>query len=259
MAYLIVENSFSMKCSGFVDDYGDENAHSISFDRCNYKCEFCGFHYYKKINRYINYSIDEFRSVITDLLKSGRCFEFTGGEPTLNPRLLEDLKIVKELGGIVFLDTNAYNTNLIEQTAQMDLVDLYGISLKGLNPSEMSRRAGIKNGNKVLEKTKNLINVLSNIYDKKTIITYVCYEGFTYEQLENFSKIIDESDNVFLKINNYMIDEYDAVHDKVKPMQNDRLLELVSEFIENNSNWKDRTTIVLDRAAVEDINKVVML
>lgn len=103
------------------------------------------FKYYKHTNNYVDFSAEEFEELVNKLLPTGQMFKFTGGEPTLNPELERDLSIVKQAGGTCFVDTNGSFPMLIEKLIQTNLVDLFGISLKGLSAAEAVKRSGTRN------------------------------------------------------------------------------------------------------------------
>lgn len=255
MSYLIIKNSFAMKCSAFREN---ENAHSISYNKCNYDCEYCAFHYYKLSNNYLEYDTYEFKRIVENLLCSGSVFKFTGGEPTLNPRLYDDIKIVKELGGTVFLDTNASRPRVVQQLAEDNLVDLFGISLKGLSAEETNTRTGLKPELHVFDKTINTIKMLTNDLGKKTIVTYVCYDDFMLRDLTRFSELLSGLNSVHLKINNYQPDAHHKARDR-KPIDNKKLINLLKVFVNKYPEWEGRVTIVPDKSAVENMDNVIML
>lgn len=69
----------------------------------------------------------------------------SGGEPTLRPRLLEFLKIVKSLGLDIKIDTNGTNKEVIETLNNEGLVDRLGIDYKAPR-SKYALVTGIDNG-----------------------------------------------------------------------------------------------------------------
>ncbi|MCI7796802.1 MAG: radical SAM protein, partial [Lachnospiraceae bacterium] len=127
----------------------------------------------------MEFSADEFRQLVTDLMPRGSTFKFTGGEPTLNPSLARDLAIAKSLGCTTFLDTNGSSPGIIRKLIQENLVDLFGISLKGLSAEEAVRRSGVNNRKLCWDNVLESIDFIANRSSCDVIVTYVCYEDFS--------------------------------------------------------------------------------
>ena len=72
------------------------------------------------------------------------------------------------MDGTVFLDTNGSMLNIIKGLLDENLVDVLGVSLKGLNEEEALETSGIKNvslcWNNVLETIKIASNKLKSIF-----------------------------------------------------------------------------------------------
>ncbi len=190
MPYLIVPSSFAPKCPKYTAGAVPQNVHSISYCKCNFDCEFCFFKYYQSTNQYVDFSPDEFEQLVRELLPRGSMFKFTGGEPTLNPDLPRDLEIVKKLGGTCFLDTNGSSPKIIENLLQRGLVDLYGISLKGLTEEEARKRSGVANTKLCWHNVLQNIKTISDSGRADVIVTYVCYSSFDIETLTAFSQLL---------------------------------------------------------------------
>ncbi|PWB02110.1 hypothetical protein C5O24_12675, partial [Paramuribaculum intestinale] len=63
----------------------------------------------------------------------GNAFKFTGGEPTLNPKLIDDMEVIRDLGGFIYLDTNGSRPDIVGKIIDRKLVDVLAVSLKGLD------------------------------------------------------------------------------------------------------------------------------
>lgn len=55
---------------------------------------------------------------------------FSGGEPTLNPELLTDIRRIKALGFLVKLDTNGTNTVMLEKMLREGCLDYVAMDIK---------------------------------------------------------------------------------------------------------------------------------
>lgn len=253
MAYAFYQNSFAPKCPSVIINSDTNKIHSVSYNKCNFSCEYCFFKYYKDISNYKDVSEKEYEDIINEFIKYGNAFKFTGGEPTLNPHLVNDLKVVKKLGGIVYLDTNGLRPEVIESLLREQLVDYFGISLKGLSVDEAVSRSGIQNGELCWERVFQSMDAISR--NKKTmIVTYVVYDNFTVDKMEVFADILKAYPEVYLKINNFQPNKDHAVACKSK--EKEELRSIIQDFLDNHLEWKGRITLVENAAAIEDVEKV---
>ena len=82
----------------------------------------------------------------------------TGGEPTINPDLIEFIKKIKEKGFLVKLDTNGSNPEMLAKIIQEKLVDFIAMDIKtSLDKYEMAINSKID-----LEKIDKSINSIKN-------------------------------------------------------------------------------------------------
>lgn len=257
MPYLIVPSSFAPKCHKYAQGTEPKNVHSVSYCKCNFNCEFCFFKYYKDTNQYQDFTPDSFADMVRELLPRGEMFKFTGGEPTLNSELKRDLAIVKQLGGKCFLDTNGSSPAIVADLLNAHLVDLFGISLKGLSEEETIKRSGVKNSKLCWENVLRSIQLVSDDKDAEIIVTYVCYEDFELDNLISFANILSPYTNVYLKINNFQ-PNLDHPTPELQPKDPNSLTNLIKTFVLNNPIWHGRVTLINGPKAVEDLNEVVL-
>lgn len=258
MPYLVVPGSFAPKCPKYAKGELPTNVHSISYCRCNFNCEFCFFKYYKDTNKYIDYSEEQFECLVQKLLPSGKMFKFTGGEPTLNGDLIRDLLIVKKSGGLCFLDTNGSSPMLVRELLKRKLIDLFGISLKGLTEQEAVRRSGVRNSKLCWDNVLESMSLISGDPSCDLIATYVCYDDFELDDLIAFSNILDNFDNVYLKINNYQPNQEHPTPG-LNPKPPIQLHKLLKEFLLTHPSWKDRITLVDGPKAVSELKEVKLM
>ena len=253
MAYAFYPNSFAPKCPTVILGGKNEKLHSVSYNNCNFNCEYCFFRYYKDYACYKEYSNKEFESMIKKLTNMGTSFKFTGGEPTLNPHLMEDLRVVKKMGGVVYLDTNGSRPEIIEILLREELVDFFGISLKGLEKMEAVKRSGISNAKLCWDNVFYSMNSISK-YKKTMIITYVVYDDFCLDTMNYFADIIEAYPNVFLKINNFQSNKEHKLEFEAKDSM--ELRSIIKEFVGIRSEWKGRITLIENASAIENIENV---
>ena len=251
MGYTIVPDYYVPKIKG---RHYPELLHCIVYDRCNFDCTFCPKQYKK--GRSTDYTLEEFESEILELMKKSNGFKFTGGEPTLNPRLMEDVSIVKKHGGIIFLDTNGSNPDVMEKLLKNKLIDVVGISLKGINETKASELTGA-NISKCWINVNRTLEILSRT-DVDAILTFVVNDDMDVRSVVNTLKHYALSNNrLYLKINNYFLNAGGGDH--FTPVDEDTLVDTVKESISDCPSLKGRVMVIKNKKAVSDGRYIVLL
>jgi len=116
-------------------DYPGKVACTIFTIGCNFACPFC---HNKDLITEENFKKSSYSSIterdIWQFLKKrqgiidGICI--TGGEPTLQPDLVDFIKSVKERGLMVKLDTNGGRTQVVKKLIEQKLVDFLAVDFK---------------------------------------------------------------------------------------------------------------------------------
>lgn len=233
-----------------------ESSHGIIYRRCNYHCAFCNNSFHEK-ELYQEYSTDEFIARMLTLLSSSCHFKFSGGEQTLNPFLQEDLKIVKELGGLTFLDSNGSHPNIISNLIDEQLVDVLGISLKGLSENEALATSQVKKSQLCWQNVLDTIKIATQKASLRVIVTYVFYNSANIDTLDRFAKLIENYDNVVLKLNNLLYDHHHR--ENLKPIDNKYFISFVEDFLNRNKQWKGRTIVVNTEKAITNYDDIIFL
>lgn len=253
MRYEIIANRFAPKRTDLVDGVYSAS-HSICFSKCNFSCPFCDFTQRPDEN-YKYYNLAEFENKVNELLRKGRSFKFTGGEPTLNPELFEHLKIVRKNGGYIYLDTNGSNPRVIKKLIDEKLVDVLGVSIKGITKEEASKIAGVKNVELVWDNVFQTIKKASEAKDVRTIVTCV----FTYDNFEGrinkFAELMKTFPDVYLKINNLQ-GSWHPKELKLVKVPNDTLEYEVDSFIKMCPEWSGRVILINTEEAIENYSKI---
>jgi len=123
-----------MKIGGFqklsLIDYPDNLSCIVFTKGCNFRCPYC--HNPELVNSKKKGSIRV--GSIMDFLRSRigllEGVSITGGEPTLQPDLVDFIKAVKEMGFRVKLDTNGTNPLILSNLIEDDLVDYIAMDIK---------------------------------------------------------------------------------------------------------------------------------
>lgn len=235
--------------------HNNRRVHSLAFGKCNYRCEFCSFGDWP-VEKYPEYTLESFEQTIWKLLRTSRNFKFTGGEPTLNPYLQPLLRIVKMYGGSVFLDTNGSNPRMIQMLLKEGLIDILGLSLKGLSPEEAAQTANITNTKLCWE---NVFQTLAMAHEAGVdiVVTYVACDGyFTKEDFERLAKLLQPYPNITLKINNCYLEE--RIDYRRKGLPKDEIAMMVQEFVEAHEEYKGRTVLFKDHDSCLDESKITL-
>lgn len=254
MTYAITQNKFAPKCVEYKNT-DIKNSHAVAFDKCNFRCSFCGLR--KKIRpNFKDYSSLEFEEKVKQLITSGSSFKFTGGEPTLNPNLEHDLKFVKSHNGKIYLDTNASNPKKIKTLLEDKLVDVIGISLKGLSPEEAMHNAGISNKRLCWDNVFETIEFASKNSDVRTIVTYVLTKPEeTEQQLDKFAELLKPYPQVYIKINNLFPNDI-ASENGLSPLTEDCFNVELKKFIARHPEYKGRIILIPSIDAMTDYSAI---
>lgn len=250
-----------IKPVAFVPNIADRfkdnrRVHVISYNRCNYRCEFCG---HGKITYDNNkeYTLETFEQKMWELLRYSKNFKFTGGEPTLNPQLTELMRITKIYGAQNFLDTNGSRPEKVKALVDEGLVDIIGISLKGLDADSAAETANIKNKKLSWDNVWKTIAMVSETENIQLIITYVACEGyFKEEDLDTLAELLTPYPDVTLKINNCYLEE--RIDFRRKGLDKSEIYSMVERFVERHPEFKGRTVLFRDHDSCIDQSKIAL-
>lgn len=240
-----------------ADRFNDNRRiHEIGYNKCNYRCEFCSFDKWR-LDKLTEYTLESFEMKVWELLRYSKNFKFTGGEPTLNPHLPELLRIVKIYSGQTFLDTNGSNPKKVKALIEEGLVDIVGISLKGLNADEAAATANIKNKKLCWDNVWETIKICSEAENVQLIITYVACEGyFKEEDLDILAEFLLPFPDITLKINNCYFEE--RIDFRRKGLDKTEIYGMVERFVERYPAYKGRTVLFRDHDSCIDQSKIAL-
>jgi pyruvate formate lyase activating enzyme len=151
-------------------DYPGYTTAIIFTQGCNFRCPFCHNpelvlpeQFTEPISFGEVYAFLKKRKGILDAV------EFTGGEPTLQPDLLDIIKKVKDLGYRVKLDSNGTNPDILEKALNENMVDYIAMDVKG--PLEdYSKIAGVNVNTGKIARSINLIKERAPDYEFRTTV-----------------------------------------------------------------------------------------
>ncbi|MFX1572695.1 MAG: anaerobic ribonucleoside-triphosphate reductase activating protein [Promethearchaeota archaeon] len=143
-----------MKIGGLIDistkDIPQKSAMVIFTVGCNFQCDYCHNKYLLQPNVGRDYEITELMKTIkTNVLVNG--ISISGGEPTLQPDLMELCKEINRIGKYISIDTNGSNPEVIKEITPY--IDRVALDLKGpMNKEKMEKITGVSvDLNKIIE------------------------------------------------------------------------------------------------------------
>ncbi|MBQ9448605.1 MAG: anaerobic ribonucleoside-triphosphate reductase activating protein [Acholeplasmatales bacterium] len=217
-----------MQIAGFdklsLLNYPDRVAATIFTNGCNFRCPYCQ-------NSELVLDIQDNELIpeeeVLDYLRErkklldGVCI--TGGEPTIQPDLIEFIKKVKDIGLLVKLDTNGSNPQVIKTLLDNNLIDYIAMDIK----SVFSKYEIITCRNVNIDRLRESINLIKNSKIEYEFRTTVIKEFMTPEDIEliiNYlnckhyflQKFEDRETNIISNLEAYTDQELKEIYNKLK-------------------------------------------
>lgn len=176
-----------MKIGGYlktsVIEWPGKVAAVVFTSGCNFRCPYC--HNPQLVNEERGYEDESDVSILKDLEKRKKWLDavvITGGEPTLQPDLIDFLTRVKVLGLKVMIETNGSMPKVIARLLDCHIVDCFAIDVKAPLDENYAKTTRYKD-TEIQEKIKKLLKmvdksgipfelrttVVPGIHDEKTI------------------------------------------------------------------------------------------
>lgn len=126
---------------------------------CNFDCSFCPSIFKDGSKRFLNYEV--YTSTIDRLINNDLSktvwFQFTGGEPTLYPRLIELFKYIKDRGGYTSMISNGSRTvRWWKELAEANVLDRLYISHHTEQGAKVEHTIEVNN---LMQATNTLVTV----------------------------------------------------------------------------------------------------
>lgn len=209
-------------------DYPDKVACTVFTAGCNFRCPFC---HNASLVTHVDPGNDIPVEDILALLRKRRgvldgvCV--TGGEPLLQPDIMDFIKQVKELGYSVKLDTNGSIITRLRQLVEQELVDYVAMDIKNA-PNKYGETIGIEG--------YNLENILQSVdYLKSGAVPYefrttVVREFHKREDFAAIGRWLKGAERYYLQ---GFVDSGDLIRDGLRAYNKD-IMEQALEIVKRN-------------------------
>lgn len=209
-------------------DYPDKVACTVFTAGCNFRCPFC---HNASLVTHVNPGNDiPVEDILAFLRKrrgvlDGVCV--TGGEPLLQPDIMDFIKQVKELGYSVKLDTNGSIITRLRQLVEQELVDYVAMDIKNA-PNKYGETIGIEG--------YNLENILQSVdYLKSGAVPYefrttVVREFHKREDFAAIGRWLKGAERYYLQ---GFVDSGDLIRDGLRAYNKD-IMEQALEIVKRN-------------------------
>ena len=156
----LVKNKFQMPVSFEID----------ASNACQNDCDFCMFAFHIKKNR-VHLDMDLYRKVLWDFTRHGiNSITFTGGgEPLMNPKIVDMIVMAKYLGREVGLVTNGIFLDKIKNIS--DKLEYVRVSLDCASPETYKRTKHTDHFNDIVNNVKRLVDSESTHVGLSFVIT----------------------------------------------------------------------------------------
>ncbi|MBI3309192.1 MAG: anaerobic ribonucleoside-triphosphate reductase activating protein [Candidatus Melainabacteria bacterium] len=200
-------------------DYPDKIASIIFIGGCNFQCPYC--HNRDLVLNHINLPTITEKEVFEFLNKRKKYIEgvvISGGEPTLNPGLVEFITKIKDLGLLIKIDTNGSNPTVLKEL--IDKIDYIAMDIKApLGKYQQITRARVNKEN--IQESIDLI--------KNSKVDYEMRMTFVPSMIDK--QDIEEIGKLLKGVKQFYIQQFrpvsciDEHFDKIKPFSVEELRE----------------------------------
>lgn len=176
-------------------DYPNQVACIIFTKGCNYRCPFChngplvlGDDYTVKEQEVLDY-LDKRKGILDGIVVSG-------GEPLLQKDIKRFLKVIKEKGYKIKLDTNGTSPQLLQEIINECLVDYVAMDIKNVF-KKYELTVGVKNTQ--LDNIKQCIKILEDSNIEYEFRTTIVKEFHTILDIKEICSLINKKSTYYLQ------------------------------------------------------------
>ena len=202
----------------------------ILFTRtCNFRCPFC----HNGLTLLEDFETEvPFDEIVSFLKKRQGILDgvvISGGEPTLMPDLADKIRVIKDLGFLVKLDTNGSNPDILLDLLEEGLIDYVAMDIKN-SIDKYDLTAGAKVNHERILKS---IEILKNSGIEYEFRTTLVKEFHTKEDMYEMGKMLEGCPNLYLQ--KFQISD-GVINKNLHPVDEDlanNFVDILSQYIDN--------------------------
>ena len=160
---------------------------------CNFACGYC--HNPELFNSGVEHSTSEFFEFLNTRKGKLDGIVITGGEPCLQPDLIDFIKQIKQMGFLVKLDTNGSFPDVIQKLLNENLLDYIAMDIK----APIEKYNAVSNSTISTDKIATSINLIMNSKIDYEFRTTVVKSQLTFEDFENIGDLIKGAKKYYLQ------------------------------------------------------------
>lgn len=196
-----------MKIGGFIKtsliNYPGKIAAVVFTQGCNLRCKYC-----HNAELVLPEQFDENKIIskffVLDYLEKNKtkldAVVITGGEPTIQPGLIEFLKLIRLYGLYIKIDTNGTNPEVLQSLIDLELIDYIAMDIKApFEVDKYSEIAGISVSSELLEKIKKSKDIILHSEVKHEFRTTAVKEMISKDDMINIAESIKGGNALWLQ------------------------------------------------------------
>ena len=160
---------------------------------CNFACDYC--HNPELFNSGVDYTTSEFFEFLNTRKGKLDGVVITGGEPCLQPDLMDFIKQIKQMGFLVKLDTNGSFPDVIQKLLNENLLDYIAMDIK----APIEKYSAVSNSTISTDKIITSVNLIMNSGIDYEFRTTVVKSQLTFEDFEKIGDLIKGAKKYYLQ------------------------------------------------------------
>lgn len=168
-------------------DYPKHISAVVFLRRCNLRCPYC---HNAELQTANGCAIIDKEGLIEFLSKRKGLLDgvvFSGGEPTLQPELLELIEIARAFGYKIKLDTNGTRPKILQHLVQGRLVDYVAMDLKD-EPVDYDKWLGMQEPCEALQQSLDILKNSSIDYELRTTVVWPYHDQEKLSRMALYTK-----------------------------------------------------------------------
>lgn len=160
---------------------------------CNFACDYC--HNPELFNSGVDYTTSEFFEFLNTRKGKLDGIVITGGEPCLQPDLMDFIKRIKQMGFLVKLDTNGSFPDVIQKLLNENLLDYIAMDIK----APIEKYNAVSNSTISTDKIITSVNLIMNSGIDYEFRTTIVKSQLAFEDFENIGDLIKGAKKYYLQ------------------------------------------------------------